>query len=198
MEKESKKRNQRNEGMKMEEFEKVEKLVDRAGVTYEEAKEALEKNNGDILDAMVYLEKNGKTKKPDQSSYKTNNQEQPGYENVTAKVEESRQQGEKEEKSVFSKIWDGIKYLLKKGSENFVQVKRKEETIIKIPILLFVILMLCFWEVLLILIIASLFLDCRYTLVGSDEDGVEPINRAMDQAADFADTIKSEVDKKNG
>lgn len=40
----------------MEQLEKVEKLRARANVTYEEAKEALEASNWDLLDAMVYLE----------------------------------------------------------------------------------------------------------------------------------------------
>ncbi len=43
----------------MENIEKVEKLRERANVTYEEAKLALEENNWDILDAMVSLEKQG-------------------------------------------------------------------------------------------------------------------------------------------
>ena len=46
----------------MDNFEKVEKLREHANVTYEEAKEALENSNWDILDAMIYLEKNGKTR----------------------------------------------------------------------------------------------------------------------------------------
>ena len=45
----------------MDQFEKVEKLRERADVSYEEAKEALENSNWDILDAMIYLEQNGKT-----------------------------------------------------------------------------------------------------------------------------------------
>ena len=57
----------------MDELEKVERLRERANVTYEEAKKALEECNGDMLDAMVYLEKHGKVKQPGQSSYSTRN-----------------------------------------------------------------------------------------------------------------------------
>ena len=46
----------------MEDFEKIEKLRERANVTYEEAKEALNAANGDLLDAMIYLERQGKVK----------------------------------------------------------------------------------------------------------------------------------------
>ena len=44
----------------MDTFAKAEELVRRTNVSYEEAKEALEASNWDILDAMVYLEKQGK------------------------------------------------------------------------------------------------------------------------------------------
>ena len=44
----------------MDNFEKVEKLREKAGVSYEEAKTALEQCNYDLLDAMIYLEKQGK------------------------------------------------------------------------------------------------------------------------------------------
>jgi translation elongation factor EF-Ts len=56
----------------MERLEKVEKLRSKANVSYEEAKEALDACIDDILDAMVYLEKNGKVKKPNTDVYTTN------------------------------------------------------------------------------------------------------------------------------
>ena len=48
----------------MDQMEKVDRLRERANVTYEEAKAALEANNWDLLDAMVALEKEGKTIPP--------------------------------------------------------------------------------------------------------------------------------------
>ena len=45
----------------MDHFEMTEKLRERANVSYEEAKEALELNEWDILEAIVYLEREGKT-----------------------------------------------------------------------------------------------------------------------------------------
>ena len=43
-------------------LEQIEALRERAHVTYEEAKDALEKSNGDIVEALIYLEKNNKIK----------------------------------------------------------------------------------------------------------------------------------------
>lgn len=55
----------------MDNFEKVEKLREHANVSYEEAKQALENSNWDILDAMIYLEQSGKVHGPEHSSYTT-------------------------------------------------------------------------------------------------------------------------------
>ena len=45
----------------MDHLEMVEKLAQKAGVSYEDAKMALEACGWDMLDALVYLEKLGKT-----------------------------------------------------------------------------------------------------------------------------------------
>ena len=52
------------EDNRMDNMEKVEKLRERANVTYEEAKAALEESSWDLLDAIVNLERQGK-KSPD-------------------------------------------------------------------------------------------------------------------------------------
>ena len=44
----------------MTNFEMVETLREKANVTYEEARDALEAANWDLLDAMLLLEKEGK------------------------------------------------------------------------------------------------------------------------------------------
>jgi len=45
-------------------LEKIELLRERADVTYEEARDALEKCNGSLVEAIIYLEKSGKIKPP--------------------------------------------------------------------------------------------------------------------------------------
>ena len=59
----------------MEMLEKVERLREKANVTYEEAKAALEQTGGDLLDAMVLLERQGKVKEPAQSTFSTEYEE---------------------------------------------------------------------------------------------------------------------------
>ena len=72
----------------MEMIEKVERLREKANVSYEEAKEALEQSGGDLLDAIVLLERQGKVKGPAQSTFSTDYEEQTEYIKVRDKVEE--------------------------------------------------------------------------------------------------------------
>ena len=53
----------------MDKLEKVEKLREKTGVSYEDAKSALEACDYDVLDAIIYLEKLGKVKSPEMGSF---------------------------------------------------------------------------------------------------------------------------------
>lgn len=59
----------------MELLEKVEKIREKTGVSYEDAKKALEEAGGDILDAIVLLENQGKIKGPARQTYSTKQEE---------------------------------------------------------------------------------------------------------------------------
>ena len=169
----------------MDNFEKVEKLKEHANVTYEEAKQALENSNRDILDAMIYLEQIGKVHGPEHSSYTTQTEK--------AKIEID----DKECKSSFS---DNLKRFgrwcqkwLEKGNNNSFCVERDNNEIFRIPItLLVVFLFFAFWVVVPLLVI-GLFFNMRYQFAGPDVRSVDiDLNRAMDNAAEAAENIKSE------
>ena len=53
----------------MENFEKVEKLREKTGVSYEDAKKVLEENNYDMLDAIIELERQGKVAEAKDGTY---------------------------------------------------------------------------------------------------------------------------------
>lgn len=44
-------------------LEKIDIIRERTGATYSEAKEALQANDGDVVETLIYLEKNSKSKK---------------------------------------------------------------------------------------------------------------------------------------
>ena len=66
----------------MDELEKVEKLRERSNVSYEEAKQALNEANGDMLDAMIILENKGMINSGENNTHSTNYEEQTNIVNV--------------------------------------------------------------------------------------------------------------------
>ena len=60
--------------MIMDKLEKVEKLREKTGVSYEDAKNALEACDYDLLDAIIYLEKLDKVKAPEVESFRRHQQ----------------------------------------------------------------------------------------------------------------------------
>lgn len=173
----------------MEQFEKVEKLRERANVSYEEAKEALEACEWDLLDAMVYLEKNGKAKGPAQEAYSTNYEEQPQYVSVEDKVKEHKETSD----GFFKKLGKLLKIFWQKCVDNSFCVTRKGEEVIKIPAWALVLALLIEWRLVVVVLIVGLFCGCHYSFCGKDD--LEEVNKVMEKASEFADKAKDEYEK---
>ena len=167
----------------MVEFEKVEKLVQKANVSYEDAKNALEAANGDMLDAIIALEKAGKVNS--QASFTTTSPESSPYKDVPAVVDQTNKT---EGKSFFKDLGAAIKRGFRYTVDNSVRVVRNDVEVIKLPLWISIIAMLAAWELLLIVIVISLFFDCRYSVVG--KDNANEVNRVIDQASTFAGKVK--------
>ena len=167
----------------MVDFEKVEKLVQKANVSYEDAKNALEAANGDMLDAIIALEKAGKVNS--QASFTTTSPESSPYKDVPAVVDQTNKT---EGKSFFKDLGDAIKRGFRYTVDNSVRVVRNDVEVIKLPLWISIIAMLAAWELLLIVIVISLFFDCRYSVVG--KDNANEVNRVIDQASTFAGKVK--------
>ncbi|MDO5539538.1 MAG: UBA/TS-N domain protein [Eubacteriales bacterium] len=173
----------------MDQLEKVEKLRERANVTYEEAKEALEACEWDLLDAMVHLEKAGKAKGPAQESYSTSYEEQSQYVSVKDKVQEQKDAGD----SFFNKMGRLFKKFWEKCVNNSFCVKRKGEEVLKVPVWALVLAVLISWRLVLAAMVIGLFLKCQYSFCGKDD--LKEANTVMEKASVLADKIKSEYDK---
>ena len=172
----------------MDRLEKVEKLRSKANVSYEEAKEALDASNDDILDAMVYLEKKGKVKKPSTEIYTTNYEDDNKYQDVKGTVEEQN----KKDKSFGKKIKEVFLLILDKLKNNSLKIERHGEELI-IPLWGVLIILLLAWHIALLAIVVSFFFNCRYSVVGKDD--LKEVNDIMDKAADAADHVKDEFNK---
>ena len=179
----------------MDNFEKVEKLVEKAGVTYEEAKKALEKADGDLLDAMIILEKDGKTAAPRQSSYSTQYEEQAQYVSVATQVENDRKSYDKDEqrRERKAKFRAGIGRITHFLSSNFLIIHRNGELVAKLPMWAVALIFIVAWHVALIAVIVSLFFGVGYTFRG--EADMKVANDVMDKASSAAEKVKEEYNK---
>lgn len=181
----------------MDEFDKVEKLRQRANVSYEEARDALRACNGDLLDAMVYLEKLGHVKAPEKSTVSTSSEEKEHYENVPEAV--VRSQNTASDPSFGQQLGILIKTALRKSIDNFIVVSHKGEEKFRLPILVAIILLFMFNVITLTAVIVSLFFDVNYRFEGKDDLSKmnNVINEAGTRASEWmAETTARESEKK--
>ena len=170
----------------MEMLEKVERLREKANVTYEEAKAALEQTGGDLLDAMVLLERQGKVKEPAQSTFSTEYEEQKEYIKVRDKVDEQ----EKSAPSLGRTIGRLFRGLIRFIRQTTFVVTKKDNVIFTMPTLVFALFLFFFWEILAPVMIAALFFEVRYSFEGEEE--AEKANSILHKAGDFANDVRSE------
>ncbi len=87
-------------------LEDVDKVIERTGVSYKEAKEALEMSDGDIVDAIIYLQENLKNNKL-----------------------EKEEKGQTIEEF---KLW--LKELINKGNVARIKIKKDEQVLVDVPV----------------------------------------------------------------
>ncbi len=158
----------------MEMFEKVDALRERANVSYEEAKNALDRTGGDVLEAMILLEREGKTRNS-------------GAEGFSSSCTDNAA-GNKNDGKTFG---DKLKALFHKSTVNYVVIDRKDERILRIPVLAMVLAFCIALPAAVIAIVVSLFLDCRYSFEGQDE--MKAANDVCAKASDIAGQVKEKV-----
>jgi hypothetical protein len=187
-------------------LEQVKKLQEHAHVSFKEAKEALTETDGNLLEALIALEENGKVN-PDMGSsessadgaesaygYGQQRHDHRGHSHHGQGQHGCGDYGEKGKGSfmaLLKKGWDKLCELVHKGNINHFEVWRQEERVVDIPVnVLIVCLIFFFWFICPALVIA-LFFGCRYRFRGPDlgREG-KGINRAMDAAAEKAEDLK--------
>ena len=174
----------------MDEMEKVEKLRARAEVTADEARNALKACDGDLLDAMVFLEKIGKAKAPSEVVVTTSRTEHTTFEDVQNTVDRYDREAAR---PLSTKLKHLFSIIMDKLSNNFLRIEHKGEELIKVKLWIVVLVMLFVWHVSIVAIIISLFFGVRYSFEGEEE--AEKANSILHKAGDFAQDVKSEFTK---
>jgi len=142
-------------------LEKVDLVRERTGVSYQEAKEALEKTDGDVVDAIVMLEQT--------DSKKFNDNFQSYGNDVILKLKE----------------------LIKKGNVTRILLQKDDKTILDIPVMAGAVGALLFTPATIVAIIAALATGCELQIVKEDgeiinikdvtEDGINKVKEKVDE-----------------
>ncbi len=196
----------------MENYQKVEQLVNKTGCSYVEAKAALEACAWDMLDAVINLEKEGKINKetarveaetpveitPEVSSEKVagSNSQQITYrieEGAGGSNDNAGSSGKAKGARRAGRLWNRIKRIMM--NNRMVVIKSNGQQIMNVPIIAPIIALLAFFWLTLILAIAAMAFGCRFHFEGEDL-GKTGINNTMDKATDYAEKVKGNLTKK--
>ena len=158
----------------MNEFEMTEKLAAKENVSFESARDALRACSGDLVDAVVLLERKNREEEAD-TAKKT--------EEITVRSSEKTGRNNQKIKNFFGKVKD---FLL----HNSLNVSHNGEEVFMIPAWLLAILLAVNFPICAGAFIIGLFLDCRYAFQG--KNNLSSANEYMDKAGDIADQVKAE------
>lgn len=149
-------------------LEKIELVKDRTGVNYKEAKDALIKADGSVVDAIIMIEDEidlaPKSKAGDQASH----------------------------------LIDRVKQLVKKGNVSRIVVKKDEEVILNIPVNLGIVgAVWVFWPTLAATVIA-LGMKCTIELIKDNGEVVNLSDKAVDTFGDVKENCSVIADDLKG
>ncbi len=179
----------------MDNFEKVEALKEKANVSYEDAKEAMEACNYDMLDAMIYLEKQGKVNAGSTASYTTSSGTDTSqeFEQAQRSYENSCQRSTFGE--VVNKFGKWCGRVIQKSTEIDFCVTKQDKLLLKVPVLVFVLALLIAFGFFMILLVIGLFCDCKYYFQGMDSATID-LNQICEQASETCENIKKDFQNK--
>lgn len=159
----------------MDKLEKIEKLRERAQVSYDEAREAYEQADGDLLDALIILEKQGKVRPPKGDGY-YRSEETHGPESYSKEQRDERSQEDSERvESGTNNFKEGLERfgtflagLIKKGNNTSFEILKDKKHMVSFPVTVLALLLLFAPYITLPAIVIGLFLGYHYQFVSKD------------------------------
>ncbi|HHT37699.1 MAG: DUF4342 domain-containing protein [Candidatus Wallacebacter cryptica] len=148
----------------MDRLEQIERLRAKANVSYEEAKQAYEAANGDLLEAVIMLERQGKIKPPEGDGFYSSEKVKP----EVVGGEEHRESKKDAFTDGLHRFRDFLVRLIHKGNNTLFVVSQRETTQFKLPMTVMVLLTLVAPWVVIPLLIIGLFFDYHYRIVSSE------------------------------
>lgn len=184
--------------MEMDKLQKAELVREKTGASFEDARDALEACEYDVLDAIVWIEQHGKatTGAPGAATYTTSPDasEADTISSQMAQAQNSYEQATKENgfTKVMNRFLAWCKKILKDSVEISFVVDRKGSRILSVPLLLLIILLLFAFWIVLPLLIVGLFFDFKYHFDGLGSVTID-VNDVASKISQGAETIKRDV-----
>lgn len=174
----------------MDKLKLVEKLREKTGIKYEDAKRALEINNWDILEAILYLEKKGKVKGPSVSIFYTNEYKE-NYEkkSIESKFDEFKYDSNYKFNNTFEWFFEVICKSIDTCNNIFIEIKGHNNFFLRFPLTVVIVLIIFgFWLIIPITII-GLFLDIEFS-VESKKFNTDKVNGVLSKISKEVQKIK--------
>ena len=180
----------------MDKLEKVELVRAKAGVSYQDAKEALEACEYDVLDAIIWLENAGKADVQTASYETTSNSSYT--QTASPEMREAQEEYQRTSKKtkvgeVFSGFCEESRKIIRAGIDMTFIAERNGHAVVSVPLII-VVAGILFWGASIWLLIVGLFFGFRYRIEGASPLTID-VNDAMDKAADAAESIKNDFGK---
>lgn len=147
-------------------IEAIDELRKRANVSYEDAKDALERSNGDLLEALILLEKEGKSNKD-------------SYEKTAKSWKEYG-------------IVKFVKRAIKKGNSYKVMVLKDEKIVVDVTLTATTIVTVVFPYAVGLSFLVALITGYKVKVKG-EQGGVQKVNDALENLSDLTKSARKKV-----
>lgn len=178
-------------------LEMVERLKEKANVSYKQAKEALEYSGGNLLDALIYLEEKGAIPREEQSYFSTRGETPPPPPPAEPLPAQLPAGGKKQKASRQPRTGRGgvrrfFTALRRWLVDNELEIWRRDQPVTALPVLILVLLLCCAPHITIPVLVLLLFLGFRYRFSGPDLER-DQINGVMGDLADTANHLGRQV-----
>ncbi len=174
-------------------LEQVERLREKSGLSYEEARDLLERCHGDLLDALIELERQGRLRPGGGGTYSTRPGAHPAA-TPTASSDRGRTREERNGAHSGDAFWEQIREGLRTVGDvlrpsSVLEIWQDGRQLTAVPLLILLLaVMFAFWITLPLLLI-GLVAGCRYRLA-SPHVNLEVLNGALGAVSDTVEDWK--------
>ena len=144
-------------------LDQIDELRKRTNASYQDAKDALEKCNGDLLEALIFIEKEKKAK--------------PTEEDATDHL---------------NNFIQAVKKIIKKGNETKFIIKKRDSIILSLPVTVVVIVTVIAPYITVFSIILALLTGYRIRFQGKNGEDMK-VNDTIDKVSDTVVNIKKKL-----